>query len=389
MENLNNFKNKEEIKNYLIKKWNLKKPTNFELNNWKCKFPLNISPQFLIGLKIFNKKTNGIVNSVNFDYRGIFILDNENNQYRLKDTKIEMLNPFNNIVEKIKLLPGFGCCNIWSDMYYINQKDYKSMYYKTEEYQSKFKKTMLDRYGEESPIRVKEIKDKISNTIEKKFGVKWFLNRGKHYKKINDSMIEKYGVKHPIQNEKIKEKISNTIRDKFGVDWFFERGEHYKTIDNQMIKKYGVKNIFSLTGEYFKINKNDGTSSKIEKEVFNELLLECNFSKPICICNSEIQKRFKIKQFSFCVDFFDEDLNVVIEFMGDFWHCNPQIYGPEYINPITNKKAKETWESDRLRKQKIINKTSCVFLEIWEKDWNEDKQKVIAFIKNAIEEIRK
>ena len=39
----------------------------------------------------------------------------------------------------------------------------------------------------------------------------------------------------------------------------------------------------------------------------------------------------------------------IIEFNGDYWHCNPNKYDGEYFNKRKQKYAKEIWEYDRLK----------------------------------------
>lgn len=40
---------------------------------------------------------------------------------------------------------------------------------------------------------------------------------------------------------------------------------------------------------------------------------------------------------------------VVIEYFGDYWHCNPAIYGKDFYNKSIKKTAAEKWEADKIR----------------------------------------
>lgn len=66
--------------------------------------------------------------------------------------------------------------------------------------------------------------------------------------------------------------------------------------------------------------------------------------------------------------------NVLIEFNGDYWHCNPQKFNENYFHPQKNMTAKEIWEFDNF-KNNIVAKDYKVFV-IWEDELN-DKNAII------------
>ena len=81
-------------------------------------------------------------------------------------------------------------------------------------------------------------------------------------------------------------------------------------------------------------------------------------------------------------------MNLVIEFDGDFYHCNPVVYkeGPKYQCQI-----------DKLKKDEIKNSYlethNIPYLRIWEFDFNHNKdlvrQKLEESIKLAKEKLNK
>lgn len=66
----------------------------------------------------------------------------------------------------------------------------------------------------------------------------------------------------------------------------------------------------------------------------------------------------------------------LIEFNGDYWHCNPEVYKEDYFHKRKNKTAKELWEFDEY-KVNLAKSKGYEVLIIWEKDWNSDKQGTI------------
>lgn len=70
------------------------------------------------------------------------------------------------------------------------------------------------------------------------------------------------------------------------------------------------------------------------------------------------------------VDFLIND-NLVIECFGDYWHCNPEKYDPNYYHNKIQNYAKNIWDDDKQRLNFIINNNYNVIV-LWENDWNKD-----------------
>jgi G:T-mismatch repair DNA endonuclease (very short patch repair protein) len=66
-------------------------------------------------------------------------------------------------------------------------------------------------------------------------------------------------------------------------------------------------------------------------------------------------------------DIYIESLNLIIEFNGDYWHCNPNKYNGEYLHPHKKKTANKIWEEDNLRVDNI-KKYGYNLEVIWECD---------------------
>jgi hypothetical protein len=69
-------------------------------------------------------------------------------------------------------------------------------------------------------------------------------------------------------------------------------------------------------------------------------------------------------------DGYCKETNTIYEFLGDFWHGNPNCkrYLPESINPRNNKTFKQLYEETQFKKEKIL-KLGYNYVEIWEGDW--------------------
>jgi G:T-mismatch repair DNA endonuclease (very short patch repair protein) len=66
----------------------------------------------------------------------------------------------------------------------------------------------------------------------------------------------------------------------------------------------------------------------------------------------------------------------IIEFNGDYWHCNPNLYSYEYINKVKMISASDIWEYDR-SKIAAANKHGYEVLTIWELDYRKDPKSQI------------
>lgn len=63
----------------------------------------------------------------------------------------------------------------------------------------------------------------------------------------------------------------------------------------------------------------------------------------------------------------DHNNKVIIELNGDFWHCNPLNYNPNYFHPFIKLTANEIWKRDEKRIAEYKNNGWDVFI-IWESE---------------------
>jgi very-short-patch-repair endonuclease len=86
------------------------------------------------------------------------------------------------------------------------------------------------------------------------------------------------------------------------------------------------------------------------------------------------------------VDECNESLKIVIEYNGDYWHCNPETWKENDYNTAIKMYAKDKWRND-LNRRKVLNSLGYYVIVVWESDWKSDKDKCINYIKNKINEI--
>ena len=210
----------------------------------------------------------------------------------------------------------------------------------------------IERYGEEiGKQKYIERCEKIGKTSKKDWYIehygeiegneKW-LNKFKHKSSL-DGFIMKYGEKLGKQKYTERcEKIGKTNKK----DWYIEK---YGEIEgNKRWDKFTSK----LKNKYY--NK-QSESSKLINKCLNEL-------------NIQYEQEFTIKELNNYCDFYIKEYNTIIEYYGDYWHCNPIKYKKDYYHQYTKMTAYEIWEKDKTRINNIHNhfNNDINIIIIWE-----------------------
>lgn len=164
----------------------------------------------------------------------------------------------------------------------------------------KKKKTFLNNYGVDSPIKNEEVKEKIKNTC-----------------------IFKYGFDNPMKSEIIKNKVKNTCINKYNSDYFIN-SSNFKDI---MLDVYGVLNPM----ESIELNnKRIRNSYKINKftEIKYQSKYELDFIK-FCIENNiKIIKPLSTINYidnlginrKYIPDFYLEEINLIVEIKSTYYY---------------------------------------------------------------------
>lgn len=111
-------------------------------------------------------------------------------------------------------------------------------------------------------------------------------------------------------------------------------------------------------------------SSKFANEIITQLCYYLKIEKPAkekWIKCKETGKAFSY-DFTYC--------KKIIEFNGDYWHCNPKLYGADYFNKNKGLTASEIWQYDQ-SKNKLAEQHGYEVLVVWERDWMEKPKQTI------------
>lgn len=210
---------------------------------------------------------------------------------------------------------------------------------------------------------------------------KYYLLRNLKNKNIckKCSLLKQHGENNPFfgrkhSDESIK-KISNAKIGKLYSDHMSK--PEYRELISQMTKKRWLSGAMEETriklSNLMKKRISNGelkgyNRSKAEDEILNiirDMGLEC---EPNFLIESKI------------FDIYIPKFNLLIEYNGDYWHCNPKKYESNYFNHKKNKLAKEIWEYDR-NKVYLALKYDYHCEVVWESDYKKNKDILYKIIK--------
>ena len=115
----------------------------------------------------------------------------------------------------------------------------------------RYRKTNLERYGNENPIKSKAVCERIKQTN-----------------------LERYGVEYACQSESSKEKRKQTCRARYGCDYVMQSDEFKKKSKETMKQKYGGENTLSSPMLMEKVKETMKKRYRAEYAIQNEQIKE-------------------------------------------------------------------------------------------------------------------
>lgn len=199
--------------------------------------------------------------------------------------------------------------------------------------------------------------------------------------KLKNVNIEKIRKENPnvsnlevekIFSEKIKTRNSKPVNN---LNGFIERhGEDLgRILYNENCQKIGRSNTLDyyiekygdLEGMKRWSNRSNGFRKSLGPSVSKaSKKLETKFD--LLNLNYITEYPIRIGRRGIVSDFYLPDFDVVIEFFGDYWHCNPKFYDGNYYHKILKTTASEKWEFDKKRIDEILELSGSSVLVIWE-----------------------
>ena len=186
-------------------------------------------------------------------------------------------------------------------------------------------------------------------------------NKKAHRSNLNDYII-RYG--DVLGTKKYNErcyKISESNSERWYINKYGE--EKGKELWASRIKKY---------------EKNRGSSISKSQNIF--------FDEVVSLLNTEVIQEYAIKNINnryLYVDYYLPDKKIIIEFFGDYWHCNPRKYNSNYYHKVLKMNAIDVWKKDKERLDYIYEYfgRDVYIITVWEGS-NIDLQRMNEIITN-------
>lgn len=186
-----------------------------------------------------------------------------------------------------------------------------------------------------------------------------------------------YGRKHNLET---KNKISNSRKGKGTGEKNSMSNPLWKTKASENLKKRWKSGELEETrkkmSEQMKKSRREGklkshNVSKKEKEILSIL-------KKLGL---NVKNSYRVDT-KIC-DIYIPEFNLIIEYFGDYWHCNPLKYTEDYFNKNKSMTAKEIWEYDS-KKIDLIKNYGYNLEVIWEHDLKNDNKLINQIIEKYV-----
>lgn len=257
----------------------------------------------------------------------------------------------------------------------------------------------LLKYGEECGKQKWEgycQKQRESNEFEykkAKFGMS--KDEFDRYNKSRASTLENFKLRHGDDGadkwEKYKSRQAFTKSKEYYISLFGEVAGTQKFNQLSILKSNSKKAFLLKYGEeegLFRYNEfvKSGfyTYSKSSQECFDTILLLLTPEERVTTFYATFNYEETIDTFQ--VDFLVKKLKLIIEYQGDYWHCNPSIMS-ESQKIKNGMMAKDIWQKDLSRKEKL-ELLGFNVIYIWESNWAQNRQTVLDSIEGVISELR-
>ena len=174
---------------------------------------------------------------------------------------------------------------------------------------------------------------------------------------------QEYWEAKGYNKEEAKEKVKEFQKEiSFTLEHCIERYGEEK--GSQVFKERQNKWQKKLRNNFAKYGDGRSNQSEFGWYMIDKICKSMNISKPMS------EKYIKDIDYGRGYAFDFQYQNKLIEFNGDYWHCNPIKYKFDYFHQVKNMTAKEIWEYDA-RKKELAESYGYKVLTIWEHEYDE------------------
>ena len=218
----------------------------------------------------------------------------------------------------------------------------------TPEYLQNWGDSLEEKYGSRHPMHCQEIKDRVRETTEDRWGGIGFASPELNAKE-RAIFKDKYGNEDPGNLPESREKARQTSIENWGVD---------NPMKNDSVKQKMSDKQFELYGGYWggtknrkivKISKGEKEVLEYVRSIYNGTIIENDRTQMEPNNDNKWIENHEL-------DIWLPDIRVAIEYNGTYWHSIPSII-----------------ESDKFKKIQCESK-GIRLVSISEQDWNNDRK---------------
>jgi G:T-mismatch repair DNA endonuclease (very short patch repair protein) len=181
----------------------------------------------------------------------------------------------------------------------------------------------------------------------------------------NPNSVEKNGKLKDRSGDQY-ENIKNSNK-KNGLRWTEEDKKKHSEL--MMGEKNWMRNKKHTEETKLKISQTKLSQYKNGEVKINQRCIsngEIEISKYLSEKGIKYEQQFTIPGYGFRYDFYLPSYNIILEYNGDYWHINPELFDESKV--IDGKTANEIWKKDKIKKETAeIN--GYKFYTIWEKEF--------------------
>jgi hypothetical protein len=236
---------------------------------------------------------------------------------------------------------------------------------------------------------VMESQKKVSEK-QSSFGLMNLSNYTKEERQLRSPFSKKYWINKGHSEQEaidiIREKSDNTSLayyiSKYGND---EGNIRYTRLCEYRKKRYTLTGFIKVHGEikgkllWSKKFKNRHNSKKASN-FFTTLTEHIDEKYKIYTAeneNGEYGVKDRKNNLYFFYDFVIPELNLCVEYHGNYWHCNPLLYDESYKHKQIGKNASDIWKKDQIKLDCIRQVKGIDVFVVWESDNYDEKIKEI------------
>jgi very-short-patch-repair endonuclease len=230
-------------------------------------------------------------------------------------------------------------------------------------------RSVIGRHGEEKKLEIikKSLETKKKNNSNNTT-LEYYLKKGLSLKKAKEALSERQST------FSLKKLIKKYGKEKGTKIWEKRQEKWLKSYYNKTEEE--IKDINYRKTKFWRNNtqyKYSEISKQFFKEIDNKIKYKCYYAE-----NEKYIKKYR-------VDFFIKELNLIIEFFGDYWHANPKIYSEDHIFnfPSGQTSYKEIHKND-LERINFLKKSGYKVIVVWENEHKEILNNLKEFINEMV-----